>query len=131
MTVRAVTTSTFRQEVLESDVPVVVDFYADWCAPCRMVSPAVEALAREWEGSVAFAKVDIDRHPRLAQAYRVSSIPAVLVFEGGEVRGWSVGAKPGYLIERELRLKKRASKPPRSNQDGGRLGRARKWLGAG
>lgn len=98
------TTANFRREVLESDRPVIVDFYADWCGPCKQIAPAMEAMSNAWEGRVHFAKVDIDAHPEIARAYNISSIPAVLRFEDGEVTNWSLGAKPIYLLEKELRL---------------------------
>lgn len=127
MAVKRVTSATFRREVLESERPVVVDFYADWCGPCKVVSPALEALSREREGEVKFVKVDIDRDPNLARAYRIASIPAVLLFDGGEVKGWSIGAKPAYVIERELGLgRRKESRPTRRRPIRGRLGA---WLG--
>jgi len=115
MPVRKVTTSSFAREVLESNLPVVVDFYADWCGPCRHVAPVVEHLSQEWDGKVRFAKVDIEREPRLAEAYRILSIPAVLLFEGGAPRAWSLGAKPAHALERELGLSRRR----REEQGGG------------
>jgi len=107
MAVTEVTDATFRREVLESELPVVVDFYADWCGPCKQISPALAALSEEWVGSVRFVKVDVDGNQEAARAYRISSIPAVLLFENGEVAAWSIGAKPAYVIERELGLVKR------------------------
>jgi thioredoxin len=107
MAVVTLTTSNFRQEVIESPVPVIVDFYADWCGPCRQISPAMEALSEKWEGVVRFAQVDIEAHPEIARGYNISSIPAVLRFEHGEVTNWCLGAKPVHLIESELRLTKR------------------------
>lgn len=104
MEVRSVTESDFVKEVLNSDLPVVVDFYADWCGPCKQIAPAMEALADKWEGKVRFFKVDIDAETEIARAYNISSIPAVLRFERGEVKNWSLGAKPAYLLEKELRL---------------------------
>lgn len=89
---------------------MVVDFHADWCRPCHQIAPLLEQLSREWEGRVRFVKVDIERNRDVARAYRISSIPAVLLFEGGEPRAWSIGAKPGYVIERELGLAKRRRK---------------------
>jgi len=105
-----VTSQTFRAQVLESDLPVVVDFHADWCGPCHQLAPVLEGLAEEWDGRVRFVKVDIDRNPDVARAYRISSIPAVLLFEEGKPRAWSLGAKPGYVLERELGLAKRRRK---------------------
>lgn len=110
MAVHQVTSRSFRRDVLESDVPVVVDFHADWCGPCHQIAPLLERLSEEWEGQVRFVKLDIDRNTDVARAYRISSIPAVLLFEEGKPRAWSLGAKPGYLIERELGLAKRRRK---------------------
>lgn len=108
--VHEVSSKSFRQDVLASDVPVVVDFHADWCRPCHQIAPLLEQLSRDWEGRVRFVKVDIERNPDVARAYRISSIPAVLLFEEGEPRAWCIGAKPGYVIERELGLAKRRRK---------------------
>lgn len=107
MAVIILDSSNFRREVLDSDRPVIVDFYADWCMPCKQIAPAIEAMSEKWEGLVRFAQVDIDAHPDIARAYNISSIPAVLRFENGEVSSWCLGAKPAYLIEKELRLTKR------------------------
>jgi thioredoxin 1 len=104
MKVRTVNANNFRREVLESHEPVIVDFYADWCGPCKQIAPAMEALAQKWEGRVRFAKVDIEAHPEIARGYNISSIPAVLRFEEGKVTHWSIGAKPAYVMEKELRL---------------------------
>ena len=110
MAVEEVSSRSFRQRVLESDVPVVVDFHADWCRPCHQLSPILHQLSEEWSGRVLFVKVDVDRSPDVSRAYRVTSIPAVLLFEEGAPRAWSIGVKPGYLIERELGLAKRRRK---------------------
>lgn len=107
MTVTELTTANFKERVLDGDRPFIVDFYADWCGPCKQVGPVIEQLAVAWTGEVDFGKVNVDAQPEIASAYRVSSIPAILRFEGGEVTHWCIGAKPGYVIERELRLKKR------------------------
>ena len=117
MGIVVLTESNFRREVLESGFPVIVDFYADWCGPCKQIAPAMEALSEKWEGTVRFAKVDIDAHPAIASGYNVSSIPAVLRFEGGAVTNWCLGAKPVHAIERELRLTPRGVK---GSRDAGR-----------
>ena len=79
--VTEVTTSYFRREILESERPVVVDFYADWCLPCRQLGPEIKALSEKWERRVGLAKLDVDRAGELAQRYEVFSIPTVLLFE--------------------------------------------------
>ncbi|HZA41510.1 MAG TPA: thioredoxin [Actinomycetota bacterium] len=107
MPVVTLTTTNFRRDVLESDQPVVVDFYADWCGPCRRIAPAMEALSMKWDGRVRFGKVDVDAQPEIARAYNISSIPAILRFERGEVSNWCLGAKPVHLMEKELRLTER------------------------
>jgi thioredoxin 1 len=104
MAIVELTESNFREEVLGSESPVIVDFYADWCGPCKQIAPAMEALSERWEGMVRFAKVDIEAHPTIAAGYNISSIPAVLRFEEGAVTNWCLGAKPIHAIERELRL---------------------------
>lgn len=108
MSVTSLTAGNFRREVLESGLPVIVDFYAEWCAPCKQIAPVMEALSEKWEGRVRFAKVDIDAHPDIANGYNISSIPAMLRFEDGEVTAWCLGAKPAYRMEKELRLTKRS-----------------------
>ncbi|MDP9068442.1 MAG: thioredoxin [Actinomycetota bacterium] len=104
MTITNVTSETFSQQVLNSDVPVVVDFYAEWCHPCHQMAPVLNALSQEHEGRVRFTKVNIDEEPELARAYRISSIPAVLLFDSGAPTAWSLGPKPGYVLEKELGL---------------------------
>ncbi|MGH2789308.1 MAG: thioredoxin family protein, partial [Actinomycetota bacterium] len=110
MQLRAVSETDFLDEVLKSPSPVVVDFYAEWCGPCRQVSAALQLLAHEWDGKITFVKADVDENPMPARAYRILSIPAVLLFENGEVSAWSIGAKPGYVIEKELGLRKVAKR---------------------
>ncbi len=82
----------FQSEVLESDVPVLVDFWAPWCAPCRMIAPHVEQLAGEFGAKAKVGKVNIDEHPSVAQSYGVMSIPTLLVFKGGQPVQQIVGA---------------------------------------
>ncbi len=79
-----VTTKNFEEEVLKSDVPVIVDFWATWCGPCRMIAPEVEALAEELDGRIKVGKLNIDEEEELAIKYNVASIPTLIMFEGGE-----------------------------------------------
>ncbi len=125
MALPQITTDRFRSEVLESDVPVVVDFFADWCGPCHSIAPMIERLAQEWADELKVVKVDTEAEPEVAAAYRISSIPAILLFQDGEVKGWSLGVKPGHVIERELGLKRRRS--PASGPAGGPLASLKAW----
>jgi len=90
--VQSVTDADFEAEVLQSDLPVLVDFWAPWCGPCRMIAPALDALATEYAGRVRVVKLDIDQNPNTAIAHQVRSIPLLLVFKGGEVVARQVGA---------------------------------------
>ncbi|MBO5397590.1 MAG: thioredoxin [Clostridia bacterium] len=90
MAVMSVSSENFEEEVLKSDKKVLIDFYADWCGPCKMLSPIVEAFASE-NSSIKVVKVDIDVNPALAAKYGVSSIPTLIVIENGEVKNTSVG----------------------------------------
>lgn len=87
-------TETFDQEVLKSDRPVLVDFWAPWCAPCRMVGPIVEELATEFSGKVKIGKLNTDDHPKIAQRYRIMSIPTLILFQNGKVLDTVIGAQP-------------------------------------
>ena len=87
-----VSDSTFDAEVLKSNVPVLVDFWAEWCGPCRMVAPVVEEIARQYQGKVKVAKVDVDHNQRVATQYRIQSIPSLYFFKGGKVVHTIVGA---------------------------------------
>lgn len=94
-----ITKANFEEEVLHADKPVLVDFWASWCGPCRMLAPIVAEIAREREGSVKVAKVNVDEEPALANRFRVSSIPTVLVFKDGKIVNSSVGFRPKAAIE--------------------------------
>lgn len=102
----SVTSSDFNDKVLKSDVPVLVDFWAEWCGPCKAIGPSVEQLAAEYAGRAKVLKVDVDHDGELATQYGVMSIPALLVFKGGKVVDSMVGAAPkaqiAALIDRSL-----------------------------
>ncbi len=89
-----ITKNNFEAEVMKSDIPVMLDFWADWCGPCRMLAPVVEDIAREYEGSVKVGKINVDEESELAAAFRVASIPTVVVIKDGKVVNTSVGYKP-------------------------------------
>ena len=98
-----ITEQNFEQEVLKSDKPVLVDFWASWCGPCRMLVPTIEQIANEQEGVVKVGKVNIDEEPALASKFGISSIPTIMVFRGGKVAGSAVGVRPKALIEDMLK----------------------------
>lgn len=98
----AVTEQTFDAEVLKSDLPVLVDFWAEWCGPCRMVAPIVEELAGEYAGRVKVAKVDVDGNQNLAIRYKIMGIPTLGVFMGGEMVERLVGFMPKPELKRRL-----------------------------
>lgn len=87
------TQENFAAQVLQSESPVLVDFWAEWCGPCKMIAPVLDELATEYNGKVKIAKVNIDEHQNLAAQYRVTAIPTLLVFKGGQVVEQMVGAK--------------------------------------
>jgi thioredoxin 1 len=89
-----VSDATFEQDVLRSDVPVVVDFWAPWCGPCHAIAPILEQLAAEAEGRVRFTKLNVDESPVTASRYSILSLPSVILYSGGEPRATVVGARP-------------------------------------
>ncbi|MHB2022972.1 MAG: thioredoxin [Mycobacteriales bacterium] len=99
---KTVTDQTFATEVLGSDKPVLVDFWAEWCGPCKMVAPVLEEIAAEHGEHLVVAKLNVDENPEVARAYQVMSIPTMSVFSGGQVVKSIVGAKPKAALLKDL-----------------------------
>ena len=98
------TETNFQTEVLESEQPVIVDFWAEWCAPCRMVAPILDQIAGERAGVVRVAKVNIDEQPALARRFGVQSVPTIVLFKDGEPAAATLGAQPKRALEQALGL---------------------------
>ena len=101
--IKELTDANFEDEVLKSEVPTLVDFWAVWCGPCKQIAPMVDALADDYKGRVKVAKLDVDHNQIMAQQYGVKSIPTLLIFKGGKVVGQMVGAMPRSKLETELK----------------------------
>ena len=100
--VREITDANFKTEVLESDLPILIDFWAVWCGPCKQIAPIMDALADQYVGKLKVGKLDVDHHQVVAQSLRVTSIPALFLFKGGKVVWNFVGAAPRAKIDAEL-----------------------------
>lgn len=98
----AVSDSTFEQEVVQSDVPVIVDFWAEWCGPCRMIAPILEELASEYSDKLKVVKVDVDANSKTASQFSVMSIPTLLFFKDGKVQDQVVGALPKKQLQEKV-----------------------------
>ena len=103
--VLTITKENFEKEVIQSDVPVLIDFWASWCAPCRMLSPTIESLADDMTGKIKVGKINVDEQPELASAFRVSSIPTVNMVKGNQVIMQSVGVKSKQVLKNEIEAK--------------------------
>jgi len=95
-------TDTNFEEVINSDKPVLVDFWAEWCGPCKMIGPVVEELASDYEGKAVIGKVDVDNNPEVSAKFGIRSIPTLLVFKGGEIVDKQVGAVPKGVLSQKL-----------------------------
>jgi len=96
------TDENFQQEVLESDIPVLVDFYADWCGPCKMIAPIIEELAKEYEGKLKIGKINVDEEVKTTEKYRVMSIPTLILFKNGAPVDTVIGAVPKKTLQDKL-----------------------------
>ena len=97
-----ITDENFQQEVLDSDIPVMVDFWADWCQPCKMIAPVVQQIADEYDGKVKIGKLDVDENPQVSQALGIRGIPALLIFDGRKPVDQRVGAVAKSIIQKKL-----------------------------
>jgi len=96
------TDANFDAEVYESDKPVLIDFWAAWCGPCRMVAPVIDALAQEYDGKAKIAKVNVDENPGISQRFGIRSIPTLMVFKDGQLKETAIGVRPKAALEQLL-----------------------------
>lgn len=97
-----VTDANFEEKVLQSDKPVIVDLWAEWCGPCKMIGPIIDEIAKDYEGKVVCAKIDVDSNPEVPTKYRVRNIPTILFFKDGELKDKQVGAVPKNTLTAKL-----------------------------
>ena len=98
-----VTDANFEEEIIKSDIPVMVDFWAEWCGPCKMVGPVVEELAQEYKGKIKIAKMDVDANRDTPAKFGIRNIPTLILFKGGEVAKMIIGAQPKSHLDEELK----------------------------
>jgi len=98
------TDATFDTEVLQADTPVLIDFWAEWCGPCRMVAPIIDALAEDYDGRVKVAKLNVDENPQISRRFNIRGIPTLLLFKDGELKETAVGLRPKPQLEQLLDL---------------------------
>jgi thioredoxin 1 len=110
--IKAVTDATFEEAVIKNDKPVVVDFWAVWCGPCKMVAPEMEKIAKKYEGVVDVVKVDVDANPNLSRAFNIMSIPTIAFFRPGQAPLGVVGFRPMEQLEQQFGLLELAPKKP-------------------
>jgi thioredoxin 1 len=99
---KVIETSNFETEVLKSETPVLVDFWAEWCGPCKIIAPLLDQLSDEYDGKLRFTKLDVDANPQISMHYGVRSIPTLLIFKNGEVAAQIVGAQPKTALKRHI-----------------------------
>ena len=118
MSTSAVTDATFQAEVLDSEIPVVVDFWATWCGPCRMVAPVLEELSTQYEGRIKIVKLDADENPQVTGDYGIVSIPTLNIYAGGELVLSKVGARPKSMIAEDIEAVLASRRPDRLSASG-------------